>query len=95
MLEEEKFYEIAEFFKMFSDTSRIKILYSLFVSEMCVCDIAALLGMSQSAVSHQLRLLKQSRLVKCRRNGKAIYYSLDDNHIKQIFDQGLNHVDER
>lgn len=95
MPEEEKLYDLAELFKVFGDTTRIKILCSLFESEMCVCDIAALLGMNQSAISHQLRVLKQARLVKFRKDGKVVYYSLDDEHIKQIFDQGLNHINER
>ncbi|MDF2521042.1 MAG: transcriptional regulator, ArsR family [Clostridia bacterium] len=95
MPQEEKLYDLAELFKVFGDTTRIKILCSLFESEMCVCDIAALLGMNQSAISHQLRVLKQARLVKFRKDGKVVYYSLDDEHIKQIFDQGLNHINER
>ena len=89
---EETLYDLAELFKVFGDTTRIKILCALFESEMCVCDIAALLGMNQSAISHQLRVLKQARLVKYRRDGKIVYYSLDDEHIKQIFDQGFNHI---
>lgn len=91
---EEILYDLAELFKVFGDTTRVKILYALFADEMCVCDIAALLNMSQSAISHQLRVLKQSRLVKFRRQGKVVYYSLDDEHIKQIFDQGLMHINE-
>lgn len=92
--EEETLYDLAELFKVFGDTTRIKILCVLFESEMCVCDMAALLGMSQSAISHQLRVLKSARLVKFRREGKVVYYSLDDDHIKHIFDEGLNHVKE-
>ncbi|MGB9839529.1 ArsR/SmtB family transcription factor [Thermovenabulum sp.] len=92
---EEELYDLAEFFKVFGDTTRIKILCALFSSEMCVCDIAALLNMSQSAVSHQLRVLKQARLVKYRREGKVVYYSLDDEHVKQVFDQGLLHIKEK
>lgn len=88
-------YDLAELFKVFGDTTRLKILNALFESEMCVCDIAALLGMNQSAISHQLKVLKQTRLVKYRREGKVVYYSLDDEHIKHIFDQGLIHVKER
>ncbi|MCX7710474.1 MAG: metalloregulator ArsR/SmtB family transcription factor [Clostridia bacterium] len=91
---EENLFELAELFKVFGDTTRVKILYALFSSEMCVCDIAALLGMTQSAISHQLRILKQSRLVKYRKDGKIVYYALNDDHIKQIFDQGLSHVNE-
>ncbi len=91
---EEKLYDLAELFKVFGDTTRIKILYSLFSSEMCVCDIAALLNMTQSAISHQLRVLKQARLVKYRKEGKVVYYSLDDDHIGHIFQQGLSHISE-
>jgi len=92
---DEKLYDLAELFKVFGDTTRIKILYALFSSEMCVCDIASLLNMTQSAISHQLRVLKQTRLVKFRREGRVVYYSLDDEHIKQIFDQGLAHINEK
>lgn len=91
---EEILYDLAELFKVFGDTTRVKILYALFAAEMCVCDIASLLGMTQSAISHQLRILKQARLVKNRRDGKVMYYSLDDEHIKHIFDQGLAHINE-
>lgn len=91
---EETLYDLAELFKVFGDTTRIKILCALFESEMCVCDISALLGMNQSAISHQLRVLKQARLVKYRKDGKVVYYSLDDEHVKQIFDQGLVHINE-
>lgn len=94
IVEEDIVDKLAEFFKVFGDSTRIKILNALLSSEMCVCDIAALLSMTQSAISHQLRILKQSRLVKYRREGKVVYYSLDDEHIKQIFDQGLVHVKE-
>ncbi|HOE56875.1 MAG TPA: metalloregulator ArsR/SmtB family transcription factor, partial [Bacillota bacterium] len=83
-----------ELFKVFGDTTRIKILCALFESEMCVCDIAALLNMNQSAISHQLRVLKQARLVKYRKEGKVVYYSLDDEHVKQVFEVGLMHVNE-
>ncbi len=95
MPDEESLYELAEIFKVFGDKTRIKILYALFASEMCVCDISALLNMTQSAISHQLRVLKQARLVKYRKDGKVVYYSLDDDHVKQIFDQGLNHITEK
>lgn len=94
MPEEEVLYDLAELFKVFGDTTRIKILCALFESEMCVCDIAFLLNMNQSAISHQLRVLKQARLVKYRKDGKVVYYSLDDEHIKQIFDLGLIHIKE-
>lgn len=92
---EETLYDLAELFKVFGDTTRIKILCALFQAEMCVCDMAALLGMTQSAISHQLRVLKQARLVKFRREGKVVYYSLDDEHVKRIFDQGLIHINEK
>lgn len=92
--QEETLYDLAELFKVFGDSTRIKILCSLFESEMCVCDMAALLGMTQSAISHQLRVLKGARLVKYRREGKVVYYSLDDDHVKSIFYQGLNHITE-
>lgn len=85
---------LADFFKVFGDPTRIKILSSLAESEMCVCDIAYLLNMTQSAISHQLRVLKQARLVKNRKEGKVVYYSLDDEHVKQIIDQGLVHIGE-
>ena len=91
---EETLYDLAELFKVFGDSTRIKIICSLFESEMCVCDLSVLLNISQSAISHQLRVLKSARLVKFRRAGKVIYYSLDDEHIKQIFDDGLHHITE-
>lgn len=92
MPEDECLFDLAELFKVFGDTTRVKILFALFTAEMCVCDITALLGLTQSAVSHQLRVLKQARLVKYRKEGKMVYYSLDDEHVKQIFDQGLAHI---
>lgn len=94
MPDEEILYDLAELFKIFGDSTRIKILYALFESEMCVCDIAQLLGMSQSAISHQLRALKQSKLVKYRREGKQVFYSLADGHVRTILDQGMEHVAE-
>lgn len=94
MPEEEILYDLAELFKVFGDTTRVKILCALFESEMCVCDITALLSMTQSAISHQLRVLKSAKLVKSRKEGKVVYYSLNDEHIKHIFDQGLSHVME-
>ncbi len=89
---EETLYDLAELFRIFGDTTRIKILYSLFEADMCVCDIAALLGMTQSAISHQLRVLKASKLVKNRREGKSIIYSLADNHVREIIDCGFEHI---
>lgn len=94
MPKEEDLYDLADFFKIFGDSTRIKILYVLECSEMCVCDIAQLLGMSQSAISHQLRVLKQMDLVKNRREGKTIIYFLADGHIKTILNQGLKHINE-
>jgi len=91
---EEKLYDLAELFKVFGDSTRIKIIWALFEEEMCVCDIASLLNMTQSAISHQLRVLKQARLVKPRREGKNIFYSLDDEHIEAIFYQGMKHISE-
>lgn len=92
---EDNLYNLAETFKILSDVTRVKILYALLNSQMCVCDISALLNMTQSAISHQLRVLKQARLVKYRREGKSVYYSLDDDHIKSIFDQALVHINEK
>ncbi|MDE6313615.1 MAG: metalloregulator ArsR/SmtB family transcription factor [Lachnospiraceae bacterium] len=92
--EEAKLYDLAEFFKIFGDTTRIKILYVLLQQEMCVLDIALLLGMTQSAISHQLRVLKTMQLVKFRREGKTILYSLSDSHIENILNQGMEHISE-
>ena len=89
---EETLYDLAELYKIFGDSTRIKILYVLFEAEMCVCDIAALLGMTVSAISHQLRVLKGARLVKYRREGKTIFYSLADDHVRAIVGQGMEHV---
>ena len=94
MPEEEKIKELAEFYKVFGDATRVKILYVLLESEMCVCDLAAVLKMTQSAISHQLRVLKQMKLVKNRRDGKTIYYSLADGHIQNIISQGMEHIME-
>ena len=91
---EDTLYDLTELFRIFGDSTRVRILYVLFESEMCVCDIAALLGMTQSAISHQLRALKNVRLVKSRREGKTVFYSLADDHVKTIIDQGLEHVRE-
>lgn len=92
--DDEILYDLAELFKAFGDSTRIKIICALFEEEMCVCDLACLLGVSQSAVSHQLRLLKTLRLVKFRRQGKVVYYSLDDEHIYHIFKEGFKHITE-
>lgn len=92
--EDEYLYDLAELFKVFGDTTRIKLLYALLESELCVGDIAQILGLSQSAVSHQLRILKDSKLVKFRRNGKIIFYSLDDDHVRNMISMGMEHVEE-
>ena len=94
MLKEEVFSDIADFFKMFGDSTRIKIISALFNGEMCVGAIVEVLEMSQSSISHQLRILKNGRLVKSRKEGKQIFYSLDDMHVKNIFEMGLNHIKE-
>ena len=94
MPDEESLYDLAELFKVFGDTTRIRILYVLFESEMCVCDIAEILNMTQSAISHQLRVLKQARLVRNRREGKQIYYFLADDHVRTIIGQGMDHISE-
>lgn len=94
MPDEEELYDLAELFKVFADSTRIRILYVLFESEMCVCDIALILNMTQSAISHQLRVLKQNRLVKYRREGKTVLYSLADDHVRTIVNQGLEHIEE-
>ena len=91
---EEELQDLADFFKVFGDATRLKILYVLLCSEMCVYDISTILGMSQSAISHQLRVLKQMDLVKNRREGKTIFYSLADDHITTILSQGLDHIEE-
>jgi len=92
MPQEELLYDLAELFKVFGDSTRIKILWALDEAELCVCDVAVLLNMTQSAISHQLRVLKQADLVKSRREGKIVFYSLKDEHVKQIFNQGLDHI---
>lgn len=94
MKNEQIIIDVADFFKVFSDSTRVKILYALLESELCVCDIAAIISSSQSAVSHQLRILKQSKLVKYKKVGKVVYYSLDDDHIKDILEKGFDHIEE-
>lgn len=95
MPEGEALFDLAELFKVFGDSTRVRILWALDAAEMCVCDISVLLNMTQSAISHQLRLLKQANLVKSRRDGKIIYYSLKDEHVRQIFDLSLEHIMEK
>ncbi len=94
MPDEIKLYDLAELYKVFADSTRIKILYCLFEAEMCVCDIATLLSMTTSAISHQLRVLKQAKLVKFRRDGKTVFYSLSDDHVSTILDMGMEHIVE-
>ena len=94
MPDEELLYDLADLFKVFGDSTRARIICALSISELCVCDLSALLDMSQSAVSHQLRTLKQARIVKNRRSGKVVYYSLDDEHIKELFSVAFDHVME-
>lgn len=92
--EDEYLYDLAELFKVFGDSTRIKILYALFESELCVNDIAQILSLNQSAVSHQLRILKNAKLVKYKKSGKNIFYSLDDDHVRTILSMGMDHVEE-
>lgn len=94
MPNDEKLYKLADLYKLFGDSTRIKILYALFKSEMCVCDIALLLNMTTSAISHQLKLLKNASLVKYRKDGKTVFYSLADDHVKTIINNGMEHIDE-
>ena len=94
MPNEDELYDLAELFKVFGDSSRIKILFALFSREICVCDLAESLGMTQSAVSHQLKILKTARLVKARRDGKQMIYSLADEHVRSIIGQGKEHIEE-
>jgi len=94
MPDEDNLIDLADLFKVFGDSTRVKILSALFHAEMCVCDIAVLLGMTKSSISHQLRILKQAKLVNYRRDGKVVYYSLADDHVKTIFDQAMMHVCE-
>lgn len=94
MPKDELIYDLAEFFKVFADSTRMKIIYALMEKELCVCDIAKIVGTTQSAISHQLRVLKQSKLVKFRKEGKEVYYSLYDDHIIEIVKKGREHIEE-
>lgn len=94
MPEETELYDLAELFKVFGDSTRIRILFVLFEAEVCVCDLAAALHMTQSAISHQLRILKQNKLVRSRREGKSIFYSLADAHVRTMIAQGREHIEE-
>ena len=95
MAEEDSFYKLAEFFKILGDTTRIKILYALDKNEMCVCDIANVLNMSKSSISHQLGTLRRSGIVKCKKIGKEVFYMLDDDHVKEVFEVGFEHIEHR
>ena len=94
MPEEEELYDLAELFKVFGDSTRIRILFVLFEAEVCVCDLAEVLHMTQSVVSHQLKILKQAKLVSARREGKSVFYSLADDHVRTIIAQGREHIEE-
>jgi ArsR family transcriptional regulator len=95
MPDESELYDLADFFKVLGDSTRAKIIWALDESEMCVCDISVLLNMTKSAISHQLRVLKQANLVKNRKEGKIVFYSLADDHVKDIFEKGLEHIREK
>ena len=94
MPDDEVLYELADLFRVFGDSTRIKILYALHDQELCVQDISGAVGLSQSAVSHQLRVLKDSKLVRFRRDGKTVYYALDDDHVRSILSLGMEHIEE-
>jgi len=94
MPDENELYDLADFFKVLGDSTRAKIIWALDESEMCVCDLAVLLNMTKSAISHQLSSLKQADLVKFRKEGKVVYYSLTDDHVEAIFEKGLEHIRE-
>lgn len=94
MPKDDLIYDLAEFYKVFADSTRMKIIYALMENELCVCDIAVIVGTTQSAISHQLRILKQAKLVKYKKDGKVVYYSLDDEHIAEIVKKGREHIEE-
>lgn len=95
MPDEDTFNKLAEFFKLLGDTTRTRILFALDQNEMCVCDIANVLGMTKSSISHQLGLLRRSEIVKCRKEGKEVYYMLDDDHVKELFEVGMEHIEHK
>ena len=95
MPDENLFNKLAEFFKILGDTTRTRILFALDQNEMCVCDIANVLGMTKSSISHQLSLLRRSGIVKCRKEGKEVYYMLDDEHVKEVFEVGVEHIEHK
>ena len=94
LLEDEEIFDLAELFKVFGDSTRMKILNALMMEELCVCDIAEITNSTPSAISHQLRVLKQAKLVKYRKDGKSVFYSLDDEHVREIFEKGRGHIEE-
>ena len=95
MGDEDLLYKLAEFFKILGDTTRVKILYALDKNEMCVCDIANVLNMSKSSISHQLGTLRRSGIVKCKKVGKEVFYMLDDDHVKEVFEVGIEHIEHK
>lgn len=94
ILNDEEIFDLAELFKVFGDSTRMKIINALIMEELCVCDIAEITNSTPSAISHQLRVLKQAKLVKYRKDGKSVFYSLDDEHVKEIFEKGREHIEE-
>lgn len=94
ILKDEEIFDLAELFKVFGDSTRMKIINALMMEELCVCDIAEITNSTSSAISHQLRVLKQAKLVKYRKDGKSVFYSLDDEHVKEIFEKGCEHIEE-
>lgn len=94
ILKDEEIFDLAELFKVFGDSTRMKIVNALMIEELCVCDIAEITNSTPSAISHQLRVLKQAKLVKYRKEGKSVFYSLDDDHVKEIFEKGREHIEE-
>ena len=92
---EDFIYDLADFFKVFADSTRMKIIFALLDSELCVCDIANVLGMSKSSISHQLGTLRRMSIVKCRKEGKEVYYMLDDEHVKGLFELGIEHIEHK
>lgn len=94
LLNDEEIFDLAELFKVFGDSTRMKIINALMMEELCVCDIAEITNSTPSAISHQLRVLKQAKLVKYRKEGKSVFYSLDDDHVREIFEKGREHIEE-
>ena len=94
MPDDDKLFDLAELFKIFGDSTRMRILFVLFEAEVCTCDLAEVLKMTSSAISHQLSILRKAKLVKCRRDGKTVFYSLSDDHVRTIIEMGLEHINE-